>query len=223
MTDSRGDLTSGVEMASQSESAGRRERIRLPVTQENRLAMTRDVREDGRKTGENARHGEVDLSESSIYGKDAQEQEVGSVEDVATDAAIDRLEAVTGGADDPAIYGGRLGRQIEALDASTAEELDALEVNLRQEDERPNSRDGSGRIVDDVAEEQIAEFTEVGPDLDEEGAFPVAPGRDDTSAVLRRHHPNTDVTRADAVVEGNVEDVRSEELGERHVDEGTAG
>jgi hypothetical protein len=185
--------------------------------------MTRNTREEGRGTGENARHGEVDLSESSIYGKDAQEQGAGSVDDVATDAVIDRLEAITGGAEDPAMYEGRLGQRMEALDASTAEELDALEVNLRQEDERPNSRDGSGRIVDDVAEEQMAEFTEVGPDLDEEGALPVAPGRDDTSAVLRRHHLNMDITRADAVVEGNVEDVRNERLGDRHVDEGTAG
>ena len=185
--------------------------------------MTKHTQQEQKTGDRKARHEEVDLTESSIYGQDDDEQEVGSVDDVATEVAIDRLEAITGGADEPAIYEGRLGRRVEALDASTAEELDALEVNLMQDDARPNSRDGSGRIVDDVAEEQLAEFTEVGPDLDEEGAMPVAPGRDDTSAVLRRHHLNTDVTRADAVVEGNVEDVRSEEHGDRHVDEGTGG
>jgi hypothetical protein len=52
---------------------------------------------------------------------------------------------------------------------------------------------------------------------------PVVPGRDDTSETLRRHHPNTDVARADAVVEGNLDEPRDEEVGERMVDEGTAG
>ena len=49
--------------------------------------------------------------------------------DYATEADLDRLETITGGADEPALYRGKLGRQVEAQDASTAEEIDALEGN----------------------------------------------------------------------------------------------
>jgi N utilization substance protein A len=72
-----------------------------------------------------------------------------------------------------------------------------------------------------VAEERLAELTETGPMLDEEGAKPVAPGREDTSRRLAEHNPNFDVARSEAVVEGNVEEVKEEEIGERKVDEGT--
>ena len=187
------------------------------------LTIARDwkTRDKERNTG--VTHTEVDLSESSVYGKDEDEPVVGSADDLATDATIDRLESITGGADQPALYEGRLGRRVEAFDASTEEEVDALKVNLMQDEARDNARDGSGRIVDDVAEEQLAEFTEVGPDLEDVGVLQVSVGNDDTSAVLRRHHPNSEIARADAVVEGNVEDVRSERLDDRHVDEGTAG
>jgi hypothetical protein len=169
------------------------------------------------------RHEEVDLSESSVYGKDTDaELQNTRPEDIATEATLDRLEAITGGADDePGIYEGRLGREVEKLDASTDEEIDALRVNLSQTDERANARDGSGRVIDDVAEERLAEFTEVGPDLDEEGALSVAPGNEDTSAAIRRHHPNTEVARAEAVVEGNLDEPRDEERVERETDEGT--
>lgn len=175
------------------------------------------------------KHQEVDLSESSIYGKDAEaELERFAPEDIATNATIDRLEEITGGADEETRpVTGELGRQpspkFDVLDASTDEEIDALELDLTQEDERPDARDGSGRIVDDVAEERLAEFTEVGRDLDDEGAESVVPGLDDTSQVLREHHPNTEFGRADAIVEGNFDESRDEELEERKVDEGTAG
>lgn len=169
----------------------------------------------------------VDLSESSVYGKDAEaEMDRIAPEDIATTATIDRLEEMTGGDEEdltslPAT--GRVGRAIDALDASTEEEIDALKLDLTQEDERPNARDGSGRIVDDVAEERLAEFTEVGRDLDDEGAESLLPGLDDTSQVLREHHPNTEFGRADAIVEGNFDESRDEQLEERKVDEGTAG
>ncbi|HEY9127162.1 MAG TPA: hypothetical protein VIM62_08540 [Acidobacteriaceae bacterium] len=170
---------------------------------------------------------DVDLSESSVYGNDAEsEEEQFAPEDIATTATIDRLEEITGGADEEEEQlpvTGRLDRQIDALDASADEEIDALQLDLTQEDERPNRRDGSGGIVDDVAEERLAEFTEVGRDLDEEGAESVVPGLDDTSQVLREHHPNTEFARADAVVEGNFDEPRDEELDERKADEGTAG
>ena len=40
--------------------------------------------------------------------------------------------------------------------------------------------------------------------------------------VLRRHHPNTGIARAQDVVEGNLDQPRDEEVMERKVDEGTA-
>ena len=156
------------------------------------------------------KHQEVDLSESSIYGSEPEPTPAFSAEDIATQSTIDRLEDLTGAAHDEAeledsgLYEGSMAAEADKLDASTEEEIDALNVDLYQTDARANSRDGSGRIVDAVAEEQLAEYTEVGPDLDGEGAESVSFGNDDTSATLRRHHPNTDIARADAVVEGNI-------------------
>ncbi|MGA7887309.1 MAG: transcription termination factor NusA [Acidobacteriaceae bacterium] len=107
--------------------------------------------------------------------------------------------------------------------ASSEEEVDALKQDLTQEGDEPSSADGTGRVVDEIAEERIAEITEVGPALDTEGAESLVPGRDDTSAVLAEHETNSEVARDEAVVEGNVEEVREEELGEKKVDEGTGG
>lgn len=172
---------------------------------------------------------QVDLSESSVYGKEPEPTPARSSADIATEATLDRLEEITGGAEDERelgdarLYEGRMGREADKLDASTEEEIDALELDLTQTDARSDTRDGSGRIVDDVAEERIAEFTEVGPDLDEEGAESFAPGNEDTSETLRRHHPNTDKARSDAIVEGNLEpgeEPRDEERGESKADEG---
>jgi N utilization substance protein A len=97
----------------------------------------------------------------------------------------------------------------KAQEASIDEELDALEQDLTQSGEESVSAEGSGLISDDVAEEELAEITEVGPDLDTEGAKSVAPGRADTSETLAEHElkPETD---DDAVVEGNVEEVKDE-------------
>jgi hypothetical protein len=166
---------------------------------------------------------EVNLNESSVYaGDDATPASTGS-DDVATDAALDRLEVITGGADEPAIYEGDLGQRLDELDAGTEEEVDALKVNLLQDDERPNTRDGSGLIVDDTAEERLARFTESDPMQSNLGAESVEPGRDDTSRILRDHHPNTTIARSDAVVEGNLEEPMDETVDNRKVDEGTAG
>ncbi len=110
-------------------------------------------------------------------------------------------------------------RRAEA--ASTDEEIDALRQDLTQSEEEPRSEDGSGLIADEVAEERLAEVTEVGPLLDSEGAEPLVPGREDTSAILAEHETNPAIARDEAVVEGNVEEVREEELGEKKVDEGS--
>lgn len=117
---------------------------------------------------------------------------------------------------------GRLGHEMRKLDASTEEEVDALKLDLFQEDERPSARDGSGRVVDEIAEAEVAKFTETGPLTEDRGAESLAPGSDNTSSVLRRHHPNTEVARAEDVVEGNLDEPRDEIRGERKVDEGTA-
>src|SRR6201987_1437403 len=72
----------------------------------------------------------------------------------------------------------------KAEEASLAEEEEALRLDLTQQGEEPVAEDGSGIIMDAVAREQLAEVTEVGRDLDTEGAKPVAPGRHDTSKKL---------------------------------------
>lgn len=164
---------------------------------------------------------EVNLDESSVYGKE--DQTIGSDEDVATETTLDRLEAITGGADDDSVVvEGDLAQDFDELDASTDEEVDALKVNLLQDDENANVRDGSGRVVDDIAEEQIAKFTEVGRLQPNLGGLPVAPGHDDTSKAIRQHHPSPELERTESVVEGNLDEPRDEAVSERKVDDGTA-
>jgi hypothetical protein len=164
---------------------------------------------------------EVNLDESSVYGKE--DQTIGSDEDVATETTLDRLEAITGGADDdPVVVEGDLAQDFDELDASTDEEVDALKVNLLQDDENANVRDGSGRVVDDIAEEQIAKFTEVGRLQPNLGGLPVAPGHDDTSKAIRQHHPSPELERTESVVEGSLDEPRDEAVSERKVDDGTA-
>ncbi|HLH35032.1 MAG TPA: transcription termination factor NusA [Alloacidobacterium sp.] len=107
-------------------------------------------------------------------------------------------------------------------DAQAEEEIAALEQDLTQAGEERPSEDGSGLINDELAEERLAEVTEEGTALADEGSESLAPGREDTSEVLARHHPNTEIARAEAVVEGNVEEPKEEKVGERKVDEGGA-
>ena len=156
---------------------------------------------------------DVDLSESSVYGNGQTELDS---DDVATADRLDRLEAITGGADEePPVVEGKLGRQFDALDASTEEELDALKVDLVQDGDPFDARDGSGRVDDDVAEEQIAAFTEVGPAALDRGGESVAPGRDDTSAGLLRHRQRSEGGGdSDAIVEGYIDPPLDEELEE---------
>ncbi len=80
-----------------------------------------------------------------------------------------------------------------ASDASLAEEEEALRLDLTQDDEELAAEDGTGIIDDDVAEEQLAEITETGEDLDTEGAKAVAPGSHDTSEKLRETVVDEDV------------------------------
>ena len=180
--------------------------------------------------------GGVDLSESSVYGRDEAMPAARTTNDTADAATIERLEDMVGGSlsvveapeeatedtdetaaesDDP-----ELARLSARADAETEEEIDALELNLYQQDDRADARDGSGAIVDEVAEERLAELTETGPLLDEEGASSLVPGREDTSAVLAEHHPNTEIARAETVIEGNMDEPRDERREDVKVDEG---
>lgn len=117
---------------------------------------------------------------------------------------------------------GKLGHEMQKLKASTEEEVRALKVDLYQTEERPRTSDGSGRVVDELAEASVAKFTEVGPLTEDRGAESLTPGRDDTSRRLRQHHPNTALARSQDVVEGNLDEPRQENRSERKVDEGTA-
>ena len=137
---------------------------------------------------------------------------------------VERVEVLASGAErSDDIDENEVGEKLSQLAASTEEEVDALRVNLLQDDEPPSTRDSSGRIVDDTAEERLARFTEADPMQGDIGVVSVDPGRDDTSRILRRHHPNTTIARSDAVVEGNLDEPMDETIMERKVDEGTAG
>ena len=66
-------------------------------------------------------------------------------------------------------------------------------------------------IDDELAEERLAELTETGAALDEEGADSLDPGNQDVSERLRRNQPNEDaIPSSTAVLEGNVEDIKDE-------------
>ncbi len=99
----------------------------------------------------------------------------------------------------------------KAQEASLDEEIDALEQDLTQSGEEPASAEGSGLIRDEVAEERLAELTEVGPELDGEGAESLVPGREDTSELLAEHQVHPEVDGDAGVIEDSVEEVRDEE------------
>ena len=107
---------------------------------------------------------------------------------------VERVEVLASGAEDTDdVDEDGLGEKLSALAASTEEEVDALRVNLTQDDYPPSTRDSSGRVVDDTAQERLARFTEADPMQGDIGVVSVEPGRDDTSRILRRHHPNTTI------------------------------
>jgi transcription termination/antitermination protein NusA len=83
-----------------------------------------------------------------------------------------------------------------ASDASLDEEEDALRLDLTQDGEEPPSEEGSGLIDDEVAEEQLAEITETGEELDAEGAESVVPGVHDTSEKLRETAVDADIAES---------------------------
>jgi len=126
------------------------------------------------------------------------------------------------GEDHPPLETPSLAEAAHIADAQAEEEIDALQQDLTQAGEERTSEDGSGLISDEVAEERLAEITEEGPALADEGAESLAAGREDTSEVLAEHRPNTEIAGAEAIIEGNVDETIKEEAGERKVDEGGA-
>lgn len=160
----------------------------------------------------------IDFSNSTVRGP----RRTAGAGDTAGEDALDRLDQTTGGAEQPLAFRKGLARETAKLNAQTEEEVDALRVNLTQDDDsRQNTRYGTGIIADDMAQERMAGATEVGKDLDDKGVNVVVPGRDNTSRVLRGHHPNTPA-RSQNVLEGNLEEPREEARTDRKVDEGTA-
>lgn len=137
---------------------------------------------------------------------------------------VERVEVLASGAEDSDdVEQDDLSEKLSELAASTEEEVDALRVNLTQDDYPPSTRDSTGRVVDDTAQERLARFTEADPMQGDIGVVSVEPGRDDTSRILRRHHPNTTIAGSDAIVEGNLDEPMDETIMDRKVDEGTAG
>jgi len=110
-----------------------------------------------------------------------------------------------------------VARAAHIADVQAEEEIEALQQDLTQAGEDSPSEDGSGIIRDELAEERLAEVTEEGEALESDGAESLTPGREDTSEVLARHHPDSD-----DVGEGNVEETKEEETNARKVDEGGA-
>ncbi len=100
-----------------------------------------------------------------------------------TEAEEDRLDS------DP-----ELSAAADRERASSEEEEDALRLDNEENSEViPDNRDGSGRIVDDIARQRMEKLTESGEDVGEFGVEILEPGRDDTSATLRRNRPKADV------------------------------
>jgi N utilization substance protein A len=106
--------------------------------------------------------------------------------------------------------------EMQQFDASTAEELDALEVNLLQDgDDGRDDEDGTGSIEDDIARDQIEAMKEVGSDLIDKGVDSVAPGSDDSSDTLRRHRSKTRMGWDEDQVEATPDEPRDEAFADR--------
>ena len=114
-------------------------------------------------------------------------EELATTADAGADSTLEQVEILAAGAEEnDDIEEEGLGEKLAELAVTSEEEVDALRINLLQEDERPNARDGSGLVVDDVAEESRAQFTEADPMQDDLGAVSVEPGDDNINAVLKR-------------------------------------
>jgi transcription termination/antitermination protein NusA len=123
-------------------------------------------------------------------GDDAVEAIVLGRDDVVTGAGEDN-ERAPNRADLEALEAdATLDEERAKADAELGEELDALQVDDADgSNEDPDTRDSSGRVVDEIARERIEELTESGREVGEVGVLPQDAGNDDTSARLRRQNP----------------------------------
>jgi N utilization substance protein A len=123
-------------------------------------------------------------------GDDAVEAAVLGRDDVVTGAGEDN-ERAPNRADLEALEADTtLDEERAKADAELGEELDALRVDDADgTNEDPDTRDGSGPIVDEIARERMEELTESGREVGEVGVLPQDAGNDDTSARLRRQNP----------------------------------
>jgi transcription termination/antitermination protein NusA len=123
-------------------------------------------------------------------GDDAVEADVLGREDVVTGAGEDNERAPNRTDLEALEEDASLDEERAKADAELGEELDALRVDDADgTDEDPDTRDGSGPIVDEIARERMEELTESGPEVGEVGVLPQDAGNDDTSARLRRQNP----------------------------------
>jgi transcription termination/antitermination protein NusA len=110
------------------------------------------------------------------------------------------------------------GQAESQVEAQASEEIDALELNLTQSAAEPASSnpETTGPITDELAEERVAELTETGSMLDDQGAEALAPGHQELSL-----EPGLEVAPAETVVEGHGEEVPEENTIDRKADEGS--
>jgi hypothetical protein len=100
-------------------------------------------------------------TESNPTGEQPRRQ---SAQTDGKDSAEELIEILAADAEDrDEMEADGFSQKLDELEATTDEELDSLRINLLQEDEHPNSRNGSGLVVDDAAEERLARFTEADP------------------------------------------------------------
>ncbi|MDQ1450417.1 MAG: transcription termination/antitermination protein NusA [Acidobacteriaceae bacterium] len=126
------------------------------------------------------RPGGDDLVEADVLGRD----------DVVTGAGEDNERAPNRADLEALDTDATLDEERAKADAELGEELDALRVDDADgTNENPDSRDSSGRVVDEIARERIEELTESGREAGEVGVLPQDVGNDDTSARLRRQNP----------------------------------
>ncbi len=142
--------------------------------------------------GDPVEQGREEVVNQRPAGNDTVESEVLGREDVVTGAGEDN-ERAPNRADLEALEAdAALDEERAKADAELGEELDALKVDDADGGEEiPDQRDGSGRVVDDVARERMEELTESGKEVGDVGVLPQDVGQDDTSATLQRHNPGS--------------------------------
>ncbi len=138
--------------------------------------------------------GEQALVEQEPAGDDRVEATVLGSNDVLTGGGEDNERAPSRSDLEAIEADASMDEERAKADAELGEELDALEVDQTDgegEDqlEIPDQRDGSGRVVDEIARERMEELTESGREVGEVGILPQDAGQDDTSEQLRRHNP----------------------------------